>query len=296
MTTAQSFIPTNLGRATIGQIRSMSLIGAGIGFMSEYDGVINPYSGCSFGCDYCYASNFAKTDQKQKTWGEWVDVKNNAADLVRALAPGYMNDRVYYVSTVTDPYQPIERKVGTTRAILEALAQNQPRVKLVIQTRSPLVTRDLDLFHQIMDQGGRVQVNMTVTTDDEEVRKLYEPGCPSIPARLRAIASVQESGVQACITMTPLLPLGSARDFAQTLRDTGVTRFIVQAFQLGNAGRGKMIAQTDSRAIASTARHFDLTEQEAVARYHREYRENLAVLKEMLPGIGQGKPGFAPPF
>ncbi len=106
------------------------------------------------------------------------------------------------MSSVTDPYQPLERKLELTRRILRVLA-GRHRPKLVIQTRSPIAARDTDLFRKIEQGGGRVQVNMTVTTDDEDVRKTFEPGCPSNPARLKAIREIREAGIQACITMPP---------------------------------------------------------------------------------------------
>ena len=120
------------------------------------------------------------------------------------------------MSSVTDPYQPIERRLRLTRRLLKILAGQRspdapplladpPKPKLVVQTRSPDIVRDCDLLRRIEENGGRAQVNMTVTTDDEEVRRTFEPSCPSNAARLRAIAEVREEGVAACVTMMPLL-------------------------------------------------------------------------------------------
>ncbi len=153
-----------------------------------------PLRGCSFGCTYCYAAFFQRTKAQQDTWGEWVTVKENAPDLIAGLPAGKLDGKRIYMSSVTDPYQPVERKslkriymssvtdpyqpverkslMGNTRRILELMTQRHaPR--LVVQTRSPLVTRDIDLFGKIEERGGRVQVNMTVTTDDEDVRKTF---------------------------------------------------------------------------------------------------------------------------
>ena len=105
--------------------------------------------------------------------------------------------------------------------------------KLVVQTRSPDVLRDCDLFREIDGNGGRVQVNMTVTTDDEDVRRAFEPFCPSNTVRLRAIAEVQNAGVDACITDD------ADTDGQQTLRlcrqpywKRKVKKFIIQPFPL----------------------------------------------------------------
>ena len=286
----------SLGKTRVLAAQPMGIITKGTGFIKEYDGVINPYMGCSFGCSYCYASNFTNNDRDKQEWGQWVKVKTNALAQFAKVKSGEMNDRTYYVSTVTDPYQPIEAKVMLTRGLLEMMVERHPRVRLVIQTRSPLVLRDLDLFLKIQESGGHVQVNMTVTTDDDQIRKTYEPGCPSIQARLKAIQAVQKAGVQSCITMTPMLPLRDAKAFAKLLKDTGVTRFIIQPFQMSNQEKGKFVAQTDLRAITSTAEHFGCDQAPAVDKYNQEFRNNLGILKKLMPPMGYARDGFAPPF
>lgn len=273
-----------------------TIVGPANGFVSTYDGVINPYSGCSFGCSYCYAANFARDKSEQQEWGQWVKVKTNAIEKIKQIAAGSLNNRVYYISTVTDPYQPVEKKVNITRGILEVIAERHPQARIVIQTRSPLVARDTDLFRRIADQGGRVQVNMTITTDDDETRRNYEPGCPSIPARMKAITAVQSAGVQSCITLTPLLPVTDVPSFIKSLKDSGVTRFIVQDFHLPDNGRHRFIARTDARAIESTARHFQCPKRDATRMYKAHYAANLAILRKEIPNIGEGRKGFAPPF
>ena len=287
---------TNLGKTVVTQMQPKTIIGNATGFIAAYDGALNPYSGCSLGCNYCYASNFTRDQNDKDNWGRWVRVKTNAQQLMSELRPGALNHKVYYISTVTDPYQPVERKAEVTRTILADIARNHPKAKLVIQTRCPLVTRDIDLFNQICQSGGKVQVNMTVTTDNDETRKTYEPGCPSINARLKAITAVALAGIQSCITLTPLLPVTDLEQFIQTLRDTRVKRFIVQDFHLPDTGGNNFVARTDARAIESTARHYQSQPREAAKQYRAEYAETLRLLKQAIPGIGVGKRGFAPPF
>ena len=288
--------PQKVGRARVTRIRTQSIITPGTGFMSAYDGVINPYQGCAFGCDYCYASNFTSTDSKKQDWGRWVAVKTNAVQEFHRIPPGQMNDRTYYMSTITDPYQPAEREVELTRKLLEAMLENQPRMRLVIQTRAPLVVRDADLFLEMARRGAKVQVNMTVTTDDENVRRAFEPGCPSVTARLKAIRALNNRGIRTCITMTPLLPLDDPHAFADTLLSTGTTRFIAQPFRLGNQDRGKFIAQTDARAMASLNAHYVDPETDALKKYSQDYRDNTQVLRDRIPALAFGRQGFRPPF
>src|SRR5690606_16095403 len=140
-----------------------------------------------------------------------------------------------------DPYQPIEKQLELTRSILKELLDfHKPR--LVIQTRSPHITRDIDLLKQF----EIAQVNMTVTTDNEDVRKAFEPLCPSNKSRLKAIQEVTKAGIQTCITMTPLLPIQNAKSFTEELLNTGVEKFIVQPF---HAEKGKFIASTREAAL-----------------------------------------------
>lgn len=245
------------------------------GFMAGYDFTINPYSGCAFGCAYCYAASFAPDEQSADSWGRWVTVKENALDLLKRSRRD-LRGKSIYVSSVTDPYQPVEKQLELTRAILKELVRHQPR--LVIQTRSPLVTRDTDLFKQF----EVAQVNMTVTTDSEEVRRAFEPSCPGNQQRLDAIAEVCAAGVQSCITMTPLLPVQDAEEFASRLLGTGVKRFIVQPF---HAKKGQFAAGTKDTATP------------LIERYNwtgAGYIAVLDVLRRRLPHLGEGKDGFAP--
>ena len=294
-------IPETMGPTKVGTVAQKSLLMPGQGFIQTFDWVINPYTGCSFGCDYCYASNFTQREGEGLDWGKWVKVKTNASEQAAALKAGSLTGKTVYMATVTDPYQPVEKHAEVSRDILKALAENQPGVKLVIQTRGTLVTRDLDLFQQIEARGGRVQVNMTITTDDDEVRKIYEPGCSSVETRIKATTELQAAGIQTCVTMTPMLPVKDAGKLAQDLMDQGVMRFIIQAFHTKGSGK-EMIARTDQRAIDSTMRHYATdSEPEALKRYNANYitaaramRDLARERKEMV--LGEGKEGFKPPF
>ncbi len=287
--------PETMGGTKITETKPRSIVGPATGFISAYDGVINPYSGCSFSCDYCYASNFTHNEKEKQEWGQWVKVKTNALELMAQIPNGTLNGKTLYMATATDPYQPVERHTKLTRGLLEILAARHPRVGIVIQTRSPLAARDTDVMADVAREG-RVQVNMTVTTDDDRTRRNYEPGCPSIAARLKAIAAINEAGIQSCITLTPLLPLGDAGAFASTLLETGVRRFILQSFHMEGGNMGRYIAKTGQRAVESTARHFGCGETDAIRLYRENYRKDERTLKRLLPDPGIGKAGFAPPF
>ncbi|MCA9983433.1 MAG: radical SAM protein [Anaerolineales bacterium] len=269
---------TQIGPATVSYKAARSILTSTAGFLDGYDFSLNPYSGCTFGCTYCYAAFFSRDSARQATWGDWVQVKENALQLLRKQRRQPLQDKIIYMSSVTDPYQPIERKLGLTRQILQELLDYH-QVRLVIQTRSPLVTRDIDLLSQF----AHLQVNMTVTTDSEQVRRAFEPGCPGNNARLEAIQAVAAAGISSCVTMTPLLPVEDPAGFARAVAATGAGSFIVQPFHVT---RGKFVAGTRQQAL-------DLVRK--LGWDNDRYLATVNILRHHLPNLSEGKAGFAPP-
>ena len=282
--------PDRLGHADLEYVEVRDILTRATGFMDAYDFTLNPYSGCSYGCTYCYAAFFSHSTEKRDSWGRWVDVKKNAVERL-GRRRGSLDGKLIYMSSVTDPYQPIERRIGLTRGLLEILVRQRP--KLVVQTRSPDVVRDIDLFAEIVERGGRVQVNMTVTTDDEDIRRTFEPFCPSNAARLRASRELCESGVETCVTMTPLLLVRSAGKFADELCATGIRDFIVQPFHFQ---RGKFLAGTRDAALRLMAEKLASDSETFRDAYAEHYHGVREVLRRRLPKLGEGKDGFRPPF
>ena len=287
--------PSRIGETKVAYNPTREILTKSTGFMDAYDFTLNPYSGCSFGCTYCYAAFFSRDAERRDSWGYWVSVKENAVDLLAKRLkrrPDFLDGKLIYMSSVTDPYQPVERELELTRGLLELMADGH-RPKLVVQTRSPDVVRDCDLFRRIEDNGGRVQVNMTVTTDDEDIRRTFEPFCPANPVRLRAIGEVQAAGVDACITMTPLLLVSSPYAFADSLLATGVQKFIAQPFHFQ---RGKFLAGTQDKAFDLMAEKLDCDRAAFREEYLEHYQIVFEVLRDTLPELGEGKDGFKPPF
>ena len=288
-------IPHNIGETSIECNPAREVLTRATGFMDAYDFTLNPYSGCSFGCTYCYAAFFSRDVEKRDSWGYWVSVKDNAVELLEkrlARRPESLDGKLIYMSSVTDPYQPVERELQLTRRLLEVMADGH-KPKLVVQTRSPDVVRDCDLFRRVEENGGRVQVNMTATTDDEDIRRTFEPFCPSNPVRLKAIGEVKAAGIDACITMTPLLLVSSPYAFADSLCATGVEKFIAQPFHFQ---RGKFLAGTRDRAFDLMAEKLDCDIASFKDEYMEHYRMVFGVLQDQLPELGEGKDGFKPPF
>jgi len=105
-----------------------------------------------------------------------------------------------WVSSVCDPYQPLEAKYGLTRRCLEELTKS--RFPVNIQTKSSLVLRDLDLFREI----EQVEIGFTITTNDEAIAKLFEPGAAPVIERLKALERIHSSGIKTYAFIGPLLP------------------------------------------------------------------------------------------
>ena len=285
--------PDRIGETAICYAPVREILTRATGFMGEYDFTLNPYSGCSFGCAYCYAAFFSHDAERRDAWGSWVAVKENAVDLLQKRKAGSLDGKLIYMSSVTDPYQPVERRLGITRGLLQTMADRGDKPKLVVQTRSPDVVRDCDLFRHIEENGGRVQVNMTATTDDEDVRRTFEPSCPSNPVRLDAISRVQSEGIDSCITMTPLLLVNNPPAFASDLCATGVGKFIVQPFHFQS---GKFVAKTRNQAFDLMAEKLGCSRGSFREQYMEHYRTVYDVLQDRLPDLGVGKEGFSPPF
>src|SRR6476660_5397010 len=155
------------------QINARSIFSPATGFIQRggFDWTCNPYLGCSFGCAYCYAMFLPQNRRPKEDWGKWFQAKVNAVELARKHAPRIAGQAVY-LSSVTDPYLPAERSLQLTRGILAAMLERQPR--LAIQTRGPLVVRDIDLICQFRS----LRVNISLPTDSERIRLQFEPKAP----------------------------------------------------------------------------------------------------------------------
>jgi DNA repair photolyase len=165
-----------------------------------YDYCLNPYVGCAHACTYCYATFMKRFTGHPEPWGSFVDVKINAADAllrqVRRIRSGCL-----VVGSVTDPYQPVERKYGVTRQCLTILARTDLTVHIL--TRSDLIVRDIDILKQIPD----LEAGLSITTDNDDIRKIFEPNAPPIESRLEALKVLHDAGIRTYIFAGPLLPL-----------------------------------------------------------------------------------------
>ncbi len=159
---------------------------------------LNPYLGCSHACAYCYVPDVAHLERPR--WGTYTVVKRN---LPRVLAVELRRKelRDVFLSSATDPYQPAEGANRITRRCLEQLVRAD--WPLMVLTRSPLVTRDMDLLARFSD----VSVGLSVPTFDEGLRRAIEPGAPPIAARLTALKRLADAGFDTFANLLPAYPL-----------------------------------------------------------------------------------------
>ena len=164
-----------------------------------FDYVVNPYIGCQHNCVYCYARFMRRFTRHKEPWGEFVDVKINALALLKHEIDKRPPGRVW-VSGECDPYQPLETTYELTRRSLEILIQyGWP---ITVQTKSPLVLRDIDLLRR----NDKVEVGLSVTTADDGVRKLFEPGAPPIKERIEALEELRLANIRTYAMIAPMLP------------------------------------------------------------------------------------------
>src|SRR6516165_4958691 len=173
-------------REFMDQINARSIFSPATGFIRRggFDWSCNPYVGCSFGCTYCYAMFLPQNRRPKEDWGRWFQAKINAVEVARKQAPKVAGQALY-MSSVTDPYLPAERSLRLTRGILEVVMPWQPR--LLIQTRGPLVVRDIDLLQSFQ----AIRINISIPTDDEAIRMRFEPKAPRLEERWEALQQLR---------------------------------------------------------------------------------------------------------
>jgi len=164
------------------------------------DYCINPYTGCSHACRYCYATFMKKYTGHTEPWGDFVDIKINAPQILQRQLKRASKGSVM-ISSVTDAYQPVEGKYKLTRQCLEILLPYQ--FPVFILTKSPLVLRDMDLIKKFED----IEVGITITTDNEKMREIFEPKAPTIKARILALKTLHENNIKTYAFIGPALPL-----------------------------------------------------------------------------------------
>jgi DNA repair photolyase len=233
-------VPINSSRVYVERRATRALTPTG-GFLSNFAYSLNPYVGCAFGdsggCPFCYVRALPVAQTLPEPWGSWVIAKINLPQLLEAelkalKASGKLQQATVFMSSATDPYQGYERRLGLTRLALEQFAHRPPR-RLVVQTRSPLVERDIDVLRAL---GNRLIVSLTLETDNEDVRRALTPTSPSVERRLLTARRLREAGIFVQLAVAPMMPNNPQR-FASLVADV-VDRVIVDTYA-GDGAHGE---------------------------------------------------------
>lgn len=167
-----------------------------------YEYCINPYTGCLHACRYCYASFMCRFSGHREKWGDFLDVKINLPEiLMKQLNRRNPPKGKVLLGSVTDVYQPDEAQYKITRSILEILVEYR-LMEVHILTKSSLVQRDISLLHRL--PGSKV--GFTITTMDQNITRIIEPGASPPDLRLAAAQKLIKEGIQVWVFIAPLLP------------------------------------------------------------------------------------------
>lgn len=189
------------------EAQAHSILSRTTGFIAEagFTHSLTPARNCTFGCTYCYVPTMriygGLQPEDWRHWGQFTTFKSNAPELLRRQLRA---NQAIYCSPLVDPYQPAEESESMMPRILDQLLAQPPKV-FVIQTRGPLIVRDLP---QLVELSRRttLRVSFSITTNREPVRKLYEPHCATLDCRLKAIRELRQAGITTFATLAPILP------------------------------------------------------------------------------------------
>jgi DNA repair photolyase len=259
---------------------------------------VNPYRGCEFGCQYCYARythEYMEIDSGE--FERKIYVKRDAAAVIdRDIAAKCKAGEHIAIGTATDPYQPAERDFGVTRSLLERLARHQG-LSISITTKSDQVVRDIDLLRRIAERS-ELQINITVTTPRADLARLLEPRAPRPDLRLGALRKLREAGLAAGVFVMPILPgLTDAEEdldrLARLARDVGAMWLAASVLFLMPSSLRQFLPFVESRfpLLAERYRRWYVERNGPPESYRQEIRERIGRLRRrygLEPGPARG--------
>ncbi len=247
---------------------------------------VNPYRGCEFGCQYCYARythEFMELDGSD--FERKIYVKRDAGVLAaRDLATEKIRDEHIAIGTATDPYQPAEREFGATRAILEQMA-GRKGLSLSITTKSDQVLRDVDLLQRISAHSS-IAVNLSVTTLRARLARMLEPRAPRPDLRMNAVRELRRAGISAGVFAMPVLPGITDREedldaLARAARDAGAQWFAASVLFLMPSAQKQFFPFLDAKfpKLARRYREWFSRTSDAPETYRRKISARVAALR-----------------
>jgi DNA repair photolyase len=273
---------------------------------------INPYVGCEFGCTYCYARDTHKWTVEravgrkggslppyrltalppEEAFEKEILVKADVAEvLARTLNPTRLAGSSLVIGTATDPYQPAERRFRLTQQILEVL-RSYHGLSIEIITKSPLVTRDIDLL-QALSRQNEVNVNISLATADPRLARRLELRSPVPAARLRALRRLTAGGIYAGLIVAPIIP-GITDDWAglarlmEAAKEAGARYVIGSALRLGSAARLRFlpVLEREFPELYERYRRHYATSDMASRSYQDALTRRLNALRQAFGFVG----------
>lgn len=259
--------------------------------LPDTDYVVNPYSGCAFGCVYCYADFMRRfTGHLQDKWGEYVDVRTNIPEvfakelnnLIIRVNKGQTQEfkggkwPIIFISSVTDPYQGVEAKYKLTRQCLQMLANNNFKGEVAILTKSSLITRDIDILQKLYN----VTVGLTITSTQDEVGRFFEKFAPPLSKRVEALQKLNDSGIKTYAFVGPLLPHYAARKkeltkLFKSIKEAGTKEVYVEHINLPPNRMKRLKSELKGKIKESMHQLFELSQTD-------EYKDEL---NELVYGL-----------
>jgi DNA repair photolyase len=245
--------------------------------LPDTDFVVNPYTGCQFACQYCYASFMGRfVGEPVANWGNYVYVKANAVSLFAAEIRRLRAEdrtRTILLSSVTDSYHGIEKKYRLTRGILEVLAAADYSGRVSVLTKSPLVLRDVDVLKRLRN----AEVGLTVTTTDDALSGFLETHAPPASRRLYTLEKLNTAGIATYCFVGPLLPHFRYRpelldELFSRIAQTGTTAVYIEHINLKKYIRDRL-----SEFLGDTSPEIRAIYREARTDEHRRALDGVVL-------------------
>jgi DNA repair photolyase len=277
----------------ISEIHSKSILTRSTGYLKAVSShSLNPYVGCGYGHSACGEGCYVRFNQwlmKGREWGRFVDMKTNAAEVYlqtvareKKWAQKNAGHFSIFLSSSTDPWQPVERKARLTRKLLTAM-HTFPPDRLILQTHSSQVLDDLDKIESLSGICD-LRVQLSIEGDRDRLPGLPPPAC-SLADRLDAVQKIADRGIQTVVCLSPLYPMKAPDGFFSRLANMGVSAVVIDHFIEGDGTKnGSRTFKTKlPEAMATVA--FDSTDL--------SYRDQVARIAEKYLPVGISASGFA---
>ncbi len=238
----------------------------------DVDYALNPYIGCQHGCVYCYARFMSKYVKERRDWGSYVYVKINLprvlASEVKKKKPGTV-----LISSVTDPYQPVEKRYEITRRALEILSKTS--FKPIIMTKSDLALRDIDIISNIKN----IEVGYSITTIIPNFSEILEPGAVSPKKRIKALETFSRKNISTFVFIAPFIPFVSEKDIDvlfELLSQIKIDRVVIDTLNIKYGNIQSLIKSLNKLSFWEKVREI-LADEKLFFEYYTHIKSQLSI-------------------